>query len=293
MSEPARARDWPHQIADAFEEACRDELDAPKPGNVHAFGDGHRMTVTDFERSAAAAAGPLTAARQRIGARILGAVEASFAAVKSNTNLGIILLCAPLAAAAEPLPYDLQSSLAKTLQGLDRQDAELAFRAIVRASPGGLGRAKRHDVFAPATVTLREAMAEAADRDRIALQYVTDFADVFGLGEPVLTTALAASRDRRLATLVAYLGFLAAFPDSHIVRKHGPTVAEQIRREASKLGAWARTAKRLEDILPDVLAWDATLKQASINPGTSADLTVATLFAHRLRNVLPTARNSD
>jgi len=293
MSEPARARDWPHQIADAFEEACRDELDAPKPGNVHVFGDGHRMTVTDFERSAAAAAGPLTAARQRIGARILGAVEASFAAVKSNTNLGIILLCAPLAAAAEPLPYDLQSSLAKTLQGLDRQDAELAFRAIVRASPGGLGRAKRHDVFAPATVTLREAMAEAADRDRIALQYVTDFADVFGLGEPVLATALAASRDRRLATLVAYLGFLAAFPDSHIVRKHGPTVAEQIRREASKLGAWARTAKRLEDILPDVLAWDATLKQASINPGTSADLTVATLFAHRLRNVLPTARNSD
>jgi triphosphoribosyl-dephospho-CoA synthase len=293
MPELARALEWPHRIADAFGEACRDELDAPKPGNVHVFADGHRMTVTDFERSAAAATGPLTAAGQRIGARILGAVEASFAAVKSNTNLGIILLCAPLAAAAEPLPYDLQSSLAKTLQGLDRQDAELAFRAIVRASPGGLGRAKRHDVFAPATVTLREAMAEAADRDRIALQYVTDFADVFGLGEPVLTTALAASRDRRLATLVAYLGFLASFPDSHIVRKHGQTVAEQIRREASKLGALARTAKRLEDILPDVLAWDATLKQASINPGTSADLTVATLFAHRLRNVLPTARNSD
>ena len=293
MPELARALEWPHRIADAFGEACRDELDAPKPGNVHVFADGHRMTVTDFERSAAAATGPLTAAGQRIGARILGAVEASFAAVKSNTNLGIILLCAPLAAAAEPLPYDLQSSLAKALQGLDRQDAELAFRAIVRASPGGLGRVEHHDVFAPATVTLREAMAEAADRDRIALQYVTDFADVFGLGEAVLATALLASRDRRLATLVAYLGFLAAFPDSHIVRKHGPTVAEQIRREASKLGAWARTAKRLEDILPDVLAWDATLKQASINPGTSADLTVATLFAHRLRNILPSARNSD
>lgn len=293
MPELARALEWPHRIADAFGEACRDELDAPKPGNVHVFADGHRMTVTDFERSAAAATGPLTAAGQRIGARILGAVEASFAAVKSNTNLGIILLCAPLAAAAEPLPYDLQSSLAKALQGLDRQDAELAFRAIVRASPGGLGRVEHHDVFAPATVTLREAMAEAADRDRIALQYVTGFADVFGLGEAVLATVLLASRDRRLATLAAYLGFLSAFPDSHIMRKHGPAVAEQIRREASKLGAQARAANRLEDILPDVLAWDAILKQASINPGTSADLTVATLFAYRLRNILPTARNSD
>jgi triphosphoribosyl-dephospho-CoA synthase len=136
-------------------------------------------------------------------------------------------------------------------------------------------------------------MAEAADRDRVALQYVTDFVDVFDLGEPLLGAALAVSPDRRLATLIAYLGFLAAFPDSHIVRKHGQTVAEQIRREASKLGAQARTANRLEDILADVLVWDAALKQASINPGTSADLTVATLFAHRLRNILPTARNSD
>jgi len=67
----------------------------------------------------------------------------------------------------------------------------------VRASPGGLGRAERYDVFKPATVTLREAMAEAADRDRIARQYVTDFADVFGLGEPVFAAALAAFRTLR------------------------------------------------------------------------------------------------
>ena len=292
MSELARAPEWPNPIAQAFEDACRDELDAPKPGNVHVFANGHLMTVKDFERSAAAAARPLTAAGQRIGARILGAVEATFAAVESNTNLGIILLCAPLAAAAEALPVNLQSSLAKVLQGLDREDAELAFRAIVRASPGGLGHAEHHDVLKPATVALGEAMAEAADRDRVARQYVTDFTDVFDLGEPAFSTALVASSDRRLATLTAYLGFLAAFPDSHIVRKHGPAVAERIRRGASRLGAQARTAKRLEDILPDVLAWDATLKQASINPGTSADLTVATLFAHRLRSILPTASNS-
>ena len=162
------AREWPHQIASAFEYACRDELDAPKPGNVHVFANGRRLDVKDFERSAAAAAGPLTAPGQRVGARILGAVDATAAAVETNTNLGIILLCAPLAAAAETFSYDLRSSLSQALRTLDRDDAELAFKAIVRASPAGLGRAERHDVFAPATGTLREAMAEAADRDRVA-----------------------------------------------------------------------------------------------------------------------------
>ena len=287
------AREWPHQIASAFEYACRDELDAPKPGNVHVFANGGRLGVKDFERSAAAAAGPLTAPGQRVGARILGAVDATAAAVETNTNLGIILLCAPLAAAAETFSYDLRSSLSQALRTLNRDDAELAFKAIVRASPAGLGRAERHDVFAPATGTLREAMAEAADGDRVARQYVTDFADVFELGEPLLEATLARSADKRLATLVTYLGFLVAFPDSHIVRKYGLTVAAQTREQARPLAAMARKASRLEDVLANVLIWDAELKKANVNPGTSADLTVATLFAHRLRSILPRARNGD
>jgi triphosphoribosyl-dephospho-CoA synthase len=282
---------WRNQIASAFEDACRDELDAPKPGNVHVFANDSRLDVRDFERSAAAASGPLTAGGQRVGARILGAVEATASAVNTNTNLGIILLCAPLAAAAETKSYDLRRSLSKALRSLNRDDAELAFRAIVRASPAGLGRAERHDVFAPATGSLLEAMAEAADRDRVAQQYVTDFADVFERGGPLFVATLARSADRRLATLVTYLDFLATFPDSHIVRKHGPTVAHETRKHAASLAALAQKASRLEDILTDVLAWDAALKEANINPGTSADLTVATLFAHRLRNILPTAGN--
>jgi triphosphoribosyl-dephospho-CoA synthase len=293
VPEAVRSVEWAQRIAAAFEAACRDELAAPKPGNVHVFADGHRMTAADFERSAAAAAGPLTTAGAAVGQRILMAVEATFAAVGANTNLGIVLLCAPLAAAAENGMHELRASLQRVLQGLDREDAALAFRAIVRASPAGLGRAERHDVSEPATVTLREAMAEAADRDRIARQYVTGFADVFELGEPLLSAALSARRDHRLATLAVYLGFLAAFPDTHVVRKHGADVAGRIHQEASRLQAQVQAAARLEDILPTILAWDAALKQAAINPGTSADLTVATLFARRLRSILPPTRNSD
>ena len=278
-------------IAVAFEQSCLDELAAPKPGNVHLFADGHRMTAEDFVRSAAAAAGPLTARGAKVGARILGAVEASIDASGANTNLGIVLLCAPLAAAAEA-GGELRQALRRVLDELDREDADLAFRAIVRASPAGLGRAEHHDVFARATVGLRQAMEEAAGRDRIAQQYVSGFADVFERGETLFAARLAATRDRRLAALGVYLAYLAGFPDSHIVRKYGATVAARICNAASPVEAKVRHATCLDDILPDILAWDAKLKDEGINPGTSADLTVATLFVHRLRSVLPPGANS-
>ena len=279
--------DFSARVAAAFKAACRDELEAPKPGNVHHFAAGHQMTAADFIRSADAAAEPLCSAGARVGERIFGAVDATFAVVGTNTNLGIILLCAPLAAAAEAKSADLGTALAQVLAGLDRNDASLAFRAIVRASPGGLGRAERHDVFEPATGTLGEAMAAAADRDRIAHQYVSGFADVFDLGEPELRAASQRWPDTSWPIFGVYLGFLSAFPDSHIVRQHGLVAAEDVRRVATELHRRFHSVREPGDLMTDILAWDASLKQRDVNPGTSADLTVATLFAHRLRNILP------
>jgi triphosphoribosyl-dephospho-CoA synthase len=283
-------------IAAAFTAACRDELAAPKPGNVHVFADGHRMTAAQFIRSAQAAAGPLTMAGARVGRRILGAVEATAAEVGTNTNLGIILLCAPLAAAAERQDTDLRTALAELLDRLDIEDARLAFRAIVLASPGGLGDAARHDVRAPPEVSLRDAMAAAAERDRIARQYACAFEDVFVTGEAALDTARARSRDPNLATLAVFLAFLSAFPDTHVVRKHGASVAEAVQRTASGFHARLHAAEEAAHLHADLLDWDRTLKDRGINPGTSADLTVATLFAAHLRahrgGTLPSARNN-
>jgi triphosphoribosyl-dephospho-CoA synthase len=280
------------EIAAVFIAACRDELDAPKPGNVHVLSPGNRKTAADFMRSAEAAAPPLTRLSARVGARILGAAEASAAAVARNTNLGIILLCAPLAAAAERAG-DLRTALAAELDGLDVEDARLAFRAIALAAPGGLGTAPRHDVHEPATVSLREAMAEAAEHDRVARQYVSGFADVFDLGEPLLKSALAQAAEPKWATLGVYLAFLAAFPDSHVAREHGPAVAEEVRAQAEAFRVRMRPAGDMSHLLPDLMTWDSALKNRGINPGTSADLTVATLFLHRVRCILPPACNSD
>ncbi|MGZ3326973.1 MAG: triphosphoribosyl-dephospho-CoA synthase [Xanthobacteraceae bacterium] len=281
------------RVAAAFSRACLDELEAPKPGNVHLFAPGHRMTAAEFVRSANAAAAPLAVPGARVGSRILGAVEATLAAVGTNTNLGIILLCAPLAAAAEVRSADLRAALAQVLEALDIHDAELAFGAIARAAPAGLGRAERHDVTETASVSLKVAMAEASSRDRIARQYVSDFEDIFERGEPVLTTVLASVAEPKWATLAVYLEFLSAFPDSHIARKHGIATAEDVCRAASRYYQRMRSLEKPAVLLADLLAWDALLKERGINPGTSADLTVATLFAHRLRTILPSARNND
>jgi triphosphoribosyl-dephospho-CoA synthase len=279
-------------IAEAFTAACRDELEAPKPGNVHVYASGHRMTTAQFVESAVAAADPLCAPRARVGARIRGAVAATLGAVGANTNLGIVLLCAPLAAAAELEALELRDGLVRVLDDLDIRDAADAFAAIVQASPAGLGRAERHDVFAPAQVPLKQAMAEAADRDRIARQYATGFADVFDLGMTVHAAAAVRWSDPKWAVLAVYMGFLSEFPDSHIIRKHGAEVAADVRRTAMKLDALLRSAQEPADLLGELLTWDAALKARGINPGTTADLTVATLFARRLQSVLPSGRNS-
>jgi triphosphoribosyl-dephospho-CoA synthase len=274
------------RVAAAYIEACLAELDALKPGNVHRFAPGHRMEVEDFVLSAEASAAPIASRGARVGTRVRAAVEATLKAVGQNTNLGIILLCAPLASAAEAAGAALRPALARVLDGLDRTDAADAFAAIAAANPGGLGRAARYDVNAPALVTLREAMGEAADRDRIARQYVTAYDDIFSLGLPALAAARRRKSEARWSTLAVYLTFLAAIPDTHIARKFGLSVAEAVRREAAEWSDAFAAARAPEDLAEGLLAWDAALKAREINPGTSADLTVATLFAASLSDLL-------
>jgi triphosphoribosyl-dephospho-CoA synthase len=279
------------QIAAAFIAACRDEIEAPKPGNVHAFAGGHDMEGRHFLDSARVAAPAIAASGARIGTRIRKGVEATFEAVGMNTNLGIILLCAPLACAVESLSTDLRTALASTLKRLDAQDAGDVYAAIARASPGGLGQAAQYDVHDAAPASLIDAMREAAERDMIARQYVMDFADVFETGVSLIEQ-MRSSKGPSIA-LAVYLTFLAQFPDSHIVRKHGAAAAEAVMHEAQAFAARVQGESGTKAFIADLLAFDARLKGARINPGTSADLTVASLFAARLAGVLPISPRDD
>ena len=54
------------------------------------------MTVRDFQTSAKVASRAIAQPDLTVGARIAAAVDATLAEVQCNTNLGIVLLAAPL-----------------------------------------------------------------------------------------------------------------------------------------------------------------------------------------------------
>jgi len=275
-------------IAEAFAWACALDVLCAKPGNVSFGGPGHRMTADLFIASAQAACPAVTARGASVGERIERAVSLSMQAAGCNTNLGIVLLCAPLAHAFEhlhathraPTAHEAHIAVRATLSRLDVADACAAYRAIALANPGGLGEAPSQNVGSAPTVDLLSAMTLARDRDSIARQYASGFIDVLNYGVIQLRAALGptplrpADQPRLLrAVLKTWLAFLSHWPDSHIARKHGIDVARKVTLDARK---WhMQTALDFEKLA----AWDQAMKRDGINPGTTADLTVATLFA--------------
>jgi len=275
----------------SYLDACELDVAVRKPGNVSRLSAGHGMDAALFSASARASVGPLFRADARVGDRIEAAVAATWDVAGCNTNLGIVLLCAPIARAVElhpeaDEPATLRSAVEGVLADLDVDDARAAYRAIALARPGGLGSAPAEDVHSVPSIDLRAAMALAAERDRIARQYRDGCAELFELGLPPLAAAsssLSTARRGPVAAVVTdavqqvYLAFLASRPDSHIVRKHGAALAHSVMRSAQTWRARALAGARL-DADPDFAAWDLELKAAGLNPGTSADFTVAALF---------------
>ena len=277
----------PATLEQAFRTACLSELEALKPGNVHIFADGHGMVVQDFVRSAEAASTVIVGRDLSVGQRIMAAVNSTWDAVGCNTNLGIILLSAPLLhAALNGRQIDLRARLVETLHGLTIEDARQAYQAIVRASPAGLGKSEHHDVHAAPDVTLLEAMAEAQHRDRIAWQYAHDFNDIFAFGVQRYRETLSRWQWSAWATTSVYLGFLARFPDTHIARKFGSDMALQVQQQAQIHDDALLAMENPKLYQRTLLDFDNELKFRGINPGTSADLTVATLLAVTLENMV-------
>ncbi len=261
----------------SYLDACELDVAVRKPGNVSRVSAGHGMQAALFSASARASVGPMFRPGARVGDRIEAAVAATAAAAGCNTNLGIVLLCAPIARAIELHPEaDDPSALHAAIEGvladLGVDDARAAYRAIAQARPGGLGSAKSEDVRDVPSIDLRAAMALAAERDSIARQYRDGFAELFELGLPPLSSGLSTEAVQRV-----YLSFLASQPDSHIVRKHGAALAHSVMRSAQPWYERASAGEHL-DADPAFAAWDLELKAAGLNPGTSADLTVAALF---------------
>jgi triphosphoribosyl-dephospho-CoA synthase len=257
--------------------ACIWEVMACKPGNVHRRRDFPGLTCTDFLLSAAAIAPVMTmACQQHVGLTVLRSIEATRRVVRTNTNLGIVLLLAPLASVPPGEP--LRLGVERVLAGLDVEDGRLVYRAIRLAVPGGMGEVAEQDVRAEPTQTLRQVMALAADRDLVARQYANGYAEVLDFGLPALRAGLG-RLPLEQAIVSLHLQLMANYPDTLIARKRGTAEAEEAaRRAAAVLAAGWPGGAGAEEALADLDVW-LCAEGNGRNPGATADLVTACLFA--------------
>lgn len=271
----------PEQLGELYRQACEVDVQAFKPGNVSVYAGGHNMTVADFITSAEVSAEPLCNPDYSLGEKIYYAVKATREAVGCNTNLGIILLCAPLIQAVGPkyINLTIRQAVSKVINEATIEDADWVFKAITLASPGGLGSSDQQDVNEKASVTLLEAMKIASEKDRIALQYLTDYKDIFNFSLLRYNFSLNRWGDRNWAAVAVYIDMLSQFPDSHIERKYGNQYSEMVATKMAQLSEELSKTDNPEQIKPSLFCLDQEFKHCGINPGTTADMVVATVFA--------------
>jgi triphosphoribosyl-dephospho-CoA synthase len=268
------------------------ETAAAKPGNVHPAAAFPDLAFADLVAAAIAIAPPLDAAAERpLGETILAATRAAGQAARSNANLGIILLVAPLArvagGAGRPAairPADVAAVLAAT----GPADAAAIWEAIAIARPGGMGRSDRWDLAGPPPNHILAAMRPAAERDTIARLWADGYDELFTGPVADLAAAVTAGVPLEQAIIRAHLGQLARQPDSLIARRHGRSAAAEVSDHAASLLARADAP----DWPARLAAFDASLRHPRrLNPGTTADLIAAALYIllqdGRLGPVLP------
>lgn len=270
----------PDIVATAAQLACLLEVSASKPGNVSPTQRFRDVRYEHFLASAAAI-GPamMRAADRPIGPTVLAAIEATMEWTPSNTNLGIVLLVAPLARAALVAPIEaLRDSVAAVLAATTVADARAVYAAIRLARPSGLGTVDDQNVREEPTATLHEVMSLAAGRNAIAREYATAFATTFDHGTPALRRARQDGLAWDDATVETFVTLLAGSPDTLIARKQGIETAHDVSRQAARVleaGGVRTVAGRRE-----IEAFDLSLRDPinAMNPGTTADLTAAALF---------------
>lgn len=283
----------------AAEMACLLEVSAEKPGNVspsHNFSD---TKYEDFLISGAAIGRAFrNVADSTVGEIILRAVKDTKALTGANTNLGIILLLAPIAKAFTcPDKSGLRDRLRDVLEKLTVEDAKLAYEAIRLARPGGMGRVEQHDVNVnEITISLLEAMEQAKSRDSIAKEYVTGYDITFEIGIPALNNVINKGVSTSDAIVQTYLTILSQVPDTLIARKKGIDEARHVSDRAVEiLKIGGIFSEKGRDAMKDL---DNFLRRGEksfapgnrLNPGTTADLTAAVLFVYLMENDLKILR---
>ena len=287
----------PSEIAKIAQIASALEVSGyPKPGNVHRTRDYDDMVFEDFVISGIVigdtireACSDVDVENPKLGKYILEAVAETDKWIKNNTNLGIVMMTMPIAmAAAISDDFDeIRPNVVKLMANTSVDDACDLYDAINIADAGGMGDQDEYDVASDnAKQELREnnqtmydVLKISAPWDMLAREMTSDMPAVFEIGYPVYHE-LKDEKSMNDACLLTFLTILSQVPDTLISRKYGSD-------EALKISMMTRDLLNLKDesdFTQKVKEFDDYLYENHYNPGTTADLTAASIFVSYLKS---------
>ena len=312
-------REKARYISNCLELAMLLEVTVAKPGNVNLTVGFEGTRIEHFLASAVAAESSFEEAACRgiavchkklsVSEVGMGQIMKKCAADISewqkggNTLLGTIMLFVPLAVAGGMTPtgenfdFDFQrlrANLRLAIESTTAEDAISLYEAIDIAKPSGLGGAPDLDVTDPASktrilkdnVSLYEVFKIAAAYDDICSEWINNYPITFDFAYPYLTEQLK-HVDLNTAVVHTYLKILSKHTDTFIARKVGVRKAREISLDAKKLlelGGMETSKGR-----KSIIEFDRRLRESGnlLNPGTTADITAATLALCTLNGYRP------
>ena len=270
-------------LKSAYLFSCKKDIELIKPGNVNLLSSHKDTKAQDYLDSAILSSKELFNQNYSLGKRILESVNVTRSQVNVNTNLGIILLCAPVIQSYIDFNnLDLREGIKKTLSTTLIKDTHDLCAAINISSPGGLGDSDMYDTASYPNASIKEIMNYSQEYDRISYQYSHNFSDIFDFIIPKLEFLNQRYESLDTSLSLLFIEILAKIPDSHISRKFGDKIAKKTSNNAHDL---LKILDREHD--PDYLAkalnnLDYEYKKKGINPGTTADLLVASLMIYKI-----------
>ncbi len=241
----------------------------------------------------------------RVGRLIEKAIKLQLQAHSAgNTHLGVIMLFIPIATstpiwiAESKEIFDLGSIVLKVVKASTSDDANALIKGIKLMKPSGLGRPPKGLPDASkgqkTSLSLYEVLEASSKWDGVAEELITGLKMSLSVGLPTLIETYEKTRDVNIAIVHCFFKLLSEKPDTFIARSVGLTISpyapidKAVRlglAEAKRISGRAREALEAGGLtttigrkLVEELDKELEYKGPTHNPGTTADLTAASIF---------------
>ncbi len=262
-----------------YNQCCFEELRVIKPGNHSINSKILGMDHKKFELGAKISSEILSNKNLSLGESIYKSATQCFKILRSNYNLGIILLCAPIFKVENMTNF--KNELNRIISGISENQGKLILKSIKEVSPAGIKNyAGDGSLNSESNLSFKKIMKIGAKWDRISRCYDNNYTEVFSKGLPYLGYLRKKLSVSESIPLV-FLNYLSFDYDSHLLRKFGVEKASKIKEKASLI----RKIRNRKKMAYSIDKLDCYLKFFNLNPGTCADLTVTTLLMSKIRDI--------